>query len=164
MIRGLVILAGFDVFGGISAGITIEGSVFVENGGETGIIPRYRINPDEFVTHTPGPICIETPLAIKETTKVPPISNQNPGVYPRRTIDAIILDMEDALQNDKNLNDSTVSDALADLTALKAQLLRTKTNSEVIKALVFNLSAIPSIQCLAHALSLILESNVRSRQ
>ena len=31
--RGFIILASFDMFGGISAGITIEGSIFVEKGG-----------------------------------------------------------------------------------------------------------------------------------
>ncbi len=43
--RGLVILASLDPFGGISAGITIEGSIFVEKGGETGIIGQYRKSP-----------------------------------------------------------------------------------------------------------------------
>jgi hypothetical protein len=161
--KGLVILAGFDVFGGISAGITIEGSVFVENGGETGIIPRYRINPDEFVTQTPTPMCIETAPMIKETTKASLAATQNPGTLPRRTIDAIFLDMEDILHSDKSVANSIAADALADLTALKAQLFRTKINSEVIKALTSNLSSIPSIRYLADALSLILENNLRFR-
>jgi formylmethanofuran dehydrogenase subunit E len=43
--RGLIILAGFDPFGGISAGITIEGSSFVEKGGKTGIIEQKRKKP-----------------------------------------------------------------------------------------------------------------------
>lgn len=43
--RGLVILAGLDPFGGISAGITMEGSSFVEKGGETGIIKQFRKSP-----------------------------------------------------------------------------------------------------------------------
>src|SRR4030043_1532266 len=43
--RGLIILASFDMFGGISAGITIEGSIFVEQGGETGVIQQYRKTP-----------------------------------------------------------------------------------------------------------------------
>ncbi len=47
--RGFVILASFDMVGGISAGITIEGSVFVEKGGETGMIKQYRKNPQTLV-------------------------------------------------------------------------------------------------------------------
>ncbi len=46
--RGFVIVASFDMFGGVSAGITIEGSIFVEKGGETGIIERYRKIPQPF--------------------------------------------------------------------------------------------------------------------
>src|SRR4030042_3565625 len=47
--RGFIILASFDMVGGIGAGITIEGSVFVEKGGETGIIEQYRKRPQTFV-------------------------------------------------------------------------------------------------------------------
>ncbi len=43
--KGLVYLASTDAWGGISAGITMEGSVFVEKGGETGIIERFRTRP-----------------------------------------------------------------------------------------------------------------------
>src|SRR4030042_4433635 len=43
--RGLIILASFDRFGGISAGMTIEGSIFVEKGGETGMIEKNRQSP-----------------------------------------------------------------------------------------------------------------------
>ena len=43
--KGLVYLASTDVWGGVSAGITMEGSVFVEKGGETGIIERFRKDP-----------------------------------------------------------------------------------------------------------------------
>jgi hypothetical protein len=47
--RGFIILASFDMYGAISAGITIEGSIFVEKGGETGIIKQYRKNPQNSV-------------------------------------------------------------------------------------------------------------------
>src|SRR4030042_5163981 len=53
--RGFVILASFDMVGGISAGITIEGSVFVEKGGETGMIKQYRKNPKTLVRNTLAP-------------------------------------------------------------------------------------------------------------
>ena len=39
--RGFIILASDDRVGGMSAGITLEGSTFVENGGETGMIESY---------------------------------------------------------------------------------------------------------------------------
>jgi hypothetical protein len=155
--KGLVILAGFDVFGGISAGITVEGSIFVENGGETGIIPRYKVSPNEFITHTPGPINSDTPSEIKESIK-PPVATSTPGTYPRRTIDALFLDMEDILQSDRSLSDSTITDAIADLAALKAQLSRSKKNNEVLKALASSLSAIPSLNILMSALYLLLDA------
>jgi hypothetical protein len=46
--RGFIIVASFDMFGGISAGITIGGSIFVEKGGETGMIKQYRKNTQVF--------------------------------------------------------------------------------------------------------------------
>jgi hypothetical protein len=47
--KGLIFLASTDAWGGISAGITVDGSQFVENGGETGIIARYREDPAAFI-------------------------------------------------------------------------------------------------------------------
>src|SRR4030042_6166916 len=47
--RGFIILASFDMLGGISAGITIWGGIFVEKGGETGMIKQYRKNPQTLV-------------------------------------------------------------------------------------------------------------------
>ena len=43
--RGLIISAALDMWGGISAAITMEGSVFVEEGGETGIIAALPSGP-----------------------------------------------------------------------------------------------------------------------
>ena len=74
--RGFIILASLDPLGGISAGITIDGSVFVESGGETGIIDRYRKDPQAFVKAPSEPLTPSAPIAATETEgpegKTPP--------------------------------------------------------------------------------------------
>jgi hypothetical protein len=152
--RGLIILAGFDAFGGISAGITIDGSVFVEKGGATGIIPRYRINPGEFTHEAPGIAFAATLPEISEPAHSP-LADIRPPVFARRTIDGLFQDMEEILSGDKSLSGSEVADAIADLTALRAQISRSKRNSEILSALTSNLSAIPSISLLVSALLLL---------
>lgn len=43
--RGLIHLVSYQVGGGVSASISGEGCLFVERGGETGIIQKYRQKP-----------------------------------------------------------------------------------------------------------------------
>ena len=147
--KGLVIMAGFDSFGGISAGITMEGSILVEKGGQTGIIPKYRMNPGNFISSTTAPILTNTVPKKIPTQSYP---------FPKRSIDALILDMEDILQSDMSLAESTKTDAIADLAALKAQITRTKINFDVVKALVDILTGFVSIHPLMKALSLVLSA------
>src|SRR4030043_901515 len=64
--RGFIIVASFDMFGGISAGITIEGSILVEKGGETGIIKQYQKVPQTFMTPPPEP---SPPVIDRERTE-----------------------------------------------------------------------------------------------
>ena len=52
--RGLVMLS-MDLMGQISALINLEGNSFVEGGGETGIIGRYRQDPGAFLKEEEGP-------------------------------------------------------------------------------------------------------------
>src|SRR5512136_380302 len=107
--RGFVILASFDMLGGISAGITIEGSVFVEKGGETGIIEQYREN-------RPTP-----PIGKKRTEKGD--REQNP-ISARHAVEAILEDIEVMLARDDAVSAEAKKDLLSDLETIKIQMDR----------------------------------------
>jgi hypothetical protein len=155
--RGLIILAGFDVLGGVSAGITMEGSIFVENGGETGAIPRYRKNPSQFIVDSPSPLFPPTPLP--ETTPLS-LSGSKPSFPFNRSVDAILLDLEDAIRAGDELTDDTKNDYLADVSALRSQLARRTKNPESIRVLTLSLPDVQPLVPLVKALVCLIEPYV----
>ncbi len=151
--RGLIILASMDMISGISAGITMEGSVFVEKGGETGIIGKYRENPDKFIVDLPHPFeAAPSPVS-------GPVPNEvRKPFYAGRAIEAILLDIEEMLTVDTDLVTETRKDLLSDLATLKIQMSRNVKNKGVIGALLGNLSGIRSIAPLVTGLNCIVEA------
>ncbi len=155
--RGLIISAAMDMWGGISAAITMEGSIFVEEGGETGIIARYRQDPQAFTKGlSAGPLPAPAPpeeagvgTGVKEI------------VRPRlRAVEAILADIEEVLERDAAAAPAAGSDALADLATLRIQMGRNVKNSQVIEAVLDNLGAIPSIAPLVAGLRCIIGASV----
>jgi hypothetical protein len=155
--RGFVILASFDMLGGIGAGITIEGSVFVEKGGETGIIEQYRKRPQTLVRTPPVP-------------SLPPIDQGNnktgneekqSAFFARRAVEAILEDIADILDRDDTVTVETKNDLLSDLATLKIQLERNVKNRQVIDVILGNLSIVPSIAPFAMGLKHIIEAYLR---
>jgi hypothetical protein len=140
--RGFIILASFDMFGGISAGITIEGSIFVEKGGETGMIEGKRKSPQHAVRTAPEP---------------PP----QPPFFPRRAVDAILEDIGDILKKDDSVADEARQDMLSDLATLKIQMERTLKNREIINVVLVNLSGVSSISPLVAGLKCILDAYMK---
>jgi hypothetical protein len=152
--RGFIILAGMDMFGGISAGITMEGSAFVEKGGETGVIKQYRKDPQTFVRK---PLEFLSPSVARETMET--VSEGKPAVlFASRTVEAILADMKDILERDNTVAAEVKQDLLSDLATLKIQMGRTVKDRRIIDAVLGNLSAVPSIAPLAAAISGILEA------
>jgi hypothetical protein len=155
--RGFIILASLDALGGISAGITIDGSVFVENGGETGIIDRYRKDPQAFVSAPSEPVPPSAPLAGAEA-KGPERENTS---YAGRAVEAILADIEDILDRDPHVSAETRKDVFSDLATLKIQMARNVKNKAVIGAMLESLAAIPSIAPLVTALNCIVVAYFR---
>ena len=155
--RGFIILASLDALGGISAGITIEGSVFVEDGGETGIIGRYRSDPTAFVEALPEP---QAPTLTPEE-KAPRFPQREMVSYAGRAIDAILADIEDMLDRDPNVSPETKNDVLSDLATLKIQMERNVKNKAVIGAMLESLAEVPSIAPLVTALNCIVMAYYR---
>jgi hypothetical protein len=152
--RGFIILASFDMFGGISAGITIEGSIFVEKGGETGIIEQYRKNPQTFIRTLSEP---SPPAIDQERAETMSEERQSP-LFARRAVEAILEDIEDVLERDNIVAAEARKDLLSDLTTLKIQMERNVKNRQIIDVVLANLSGIPSIAPLATGLKCIVEA------
>ncbi len=148
--RGFVYLASTDAWGGVSAGITMEGSVFVEKGGETGIIERFRNDPSSIgMVSQPAPAPFPTqttpePSAPPGAPPLPPTSDHAEGM-----LDAVLSEMATVVQHEMAMEPSTRSDLLADIETLKIQLLRRTKNQAVITAVIDNLSEFPSLAPLA---------------
>jgi hypothetical protein len=155
--RGLIILASMDMFGGISAGITMEGSVFVEKGGETGVILQYRKDPQTFVKALPG---LLSPAVALETTEVAGEEKQGP-FFASRAVKAILADIEEILERDNTVAAEAKKDLLSDLATLRIQMERNVKDKRIIDAVLGNLSCIPSIAPLITGLNSIVKATFR---
>jgi hypothetical protein len=152
--RGFIILASFDMFGGISAGITIEGSIFVERGGETGMIKQYRKPPKTSIV-TPSE---SSPPSIDREKAKTANEEEQSSFFARRAAGAILEDIEDAIERDNTVTDKSKKDLLSDLAVLKIQIERNIKNMQIINAVLSNLSGIPSIAPLVTGLGCIFET------
>jgi len=148
--KGLIYLASTDAWGGVSAGITIDGSSFVEKGGETGIIERYRIDPSS-IGIVPRTESIPLPAQETSLSAGSPESLFQPSVADpsRDMLDAILAEMATAVRTEITAEPSARSDLLDDIETLRIQLSRRTRNQAVIKALLDNLSAFPHLAPLA---------------
>jgi hypothetical protein len=155
--RGFIILASFDMFGGISAGMTMEGGIFVEKGGETGVIERYRKNPKTFAGTSSEP---SPPAIDRERAETVHGEKQSP-FFARRSVEAILEDIEDVLERDDTVAVEAKKDLLSDLATLKIQMGRNVKNRQIISVVLSNLSGIPSIAPLVTGLNCIVEAYFR---
>jgi hypothetical protein len=153
--RGFIIMASFDAFGGISAGITIEGCVFVEQGGETGVIEQYRQDPQRFLT-----VRKEASSQPASEESAPPIfeKGEKPaGFTMGRAVEAILADIEDSLKRDNTVGAEIKKDLLADVETLRIQMARNMKNKAVIEAVLGNLFSISSLAPLVTGLKSIIQ-------
>jgi hypothetical protein len=155
--RGLIILASFDMLGGINAGITMEGSIFVEKGGETGMIEQYRKTPKTLV-RTPFE---SSPPPIDQGRTETVSEERQSSFLARRAVEAILEDIEDILERDETVAADAKKDLLSDLATLKIQMGRNVKSRQIIDVLLGNLSGIPSIAPLVTGLSHIADTYFR---
>jgi hypothetical protein len=155
--RGFIILASFNMLGGISAGITIEGSIFVEKGGETGMIEQYGKSPKTLVRTRSEP---SFPQVHQEKTKTVNEERQSP-FFALRGVEAILEDIKDILERDDTVAADAKRDLLSDLATLKIQIGRNMKSRQIIDVVLSNLSSIPSIAPLVTGLNQIVETYFR---
>ncbi len=155
--RGFIYLASFDRAGGISAGLTIEGSVFVEKGGETGVVKQVRINP-QTLTKT---LSIPSPRPTdQEETKT--VSEETGTlIFARRAVEALLEDIEEMLEKDDTVAEEAKRDLFSDVATFKIQMGRNVKNRQIIGELLGNLSGIPSIAPLVTGLDHIVDAYFR---
>ncbi len=144
--KGLIFLATTDAWGGVSAGITIEGSIFVENGGETGIIERYRNDPASVgLSERPRELILpEQPFpepAFVPDPAAPAAGEDESG----KMIDSILAEMATVIRVELAVDPATRKDLISDVETLQIQLSRQTKNDAVIRALLENLSKFPAI-------------------
>ena len=151
--KNLVYCASFD-WQGISAGLTLEGSVFVDEGGETGIIGRYRKDPASFLKWTPPDAEPEMPSAGTPQ----PVDAAPAAPLPERALQAVITAIAAVSDADPSLTPDAKKDLLQDLETLASQLGRANPNKPVIVGLLDSLSATPSIGPLVTQLRQLLGS------
>jgi len=150
--RGFIILASDDRVGGMSAGITLEGSTFVESGGKTGRIESYRRPLESFsksiFAPSPLPIDRERTEAMKE---------QQDFIYARHAVEALLEDIEDALKKDDTVAAEVKSDLLSDVATFRIQMDRNVKSRQIIDVLLSHLSRTPSIAPLVTGLTHIID-------
>jgi len=155
--RGFIILASLDMLGRMSAGITIEGSIFVEKGGETGMIEQYRKNSQTLAKtpSDPSPSPID-----QERTEMVNEGKQNP-FFARRTVEALLDDIEDVLERDETVAPEAKRDLLSDLATFNIQMGRSVKSRQIIDVVLGNLSRIRSIAPLVTGLNHIVDTYFR---
>jgi len=153
--RGFIILASFDMLGGMSAGITFEGSVFVEKGGETGMIERYLKDSRASVRNPPESFL--SPYD-QEGTEMADEEKRDP-FFARRAVEALLEDIEDILERDETVSPEAKGDLFSDLATFKIQMGRNVRNRQVIDVVLDNLSRIPSIAALISGLNHIVDTH-----
>jgi hypothetical protein len=152
--RGFIILASSDMLGGISAGITIEGSIFVEKGGETGIIEQYHKNAQTLAKAPSEPF--PSPVD-QERTETVNEEKQDP-FFARRAVEALLEDIKDVLERDDTVAPEDKRDLISDLATFKIQMGRNVRNRQIIDVVLGNLSSIPSIAPLITGLNHIVDT------
>ncbi len=155
--RGFIIVASFDMFGGISAGMTIEGSVFVEKGGETGMIEQYCKPPRTFVRVPSEP---PPPAMDRERSETVNEEKQSP-FFARRSVEAILEDIKDVLERDDTMAAEAKKDLLSDLAMLKIQMERNVKIRQIIDVVLDHLASVPSIAPLVAGLNCITDAYFR---
>jgi hypothetical protein len=131
--KGLV-LASADPTGEVTAMIHGAGCVYVEEGGETGIIPKYLKDPASFLPNRQD-------------------SGESAGPSHERlvlgaTIHGRLLEIVETAKSDPLLAGDRFEDLMRDIETLNLQLGRQTRNDAFVNPLLDQMAAIPSVRSL----------------
>jgi len=151
--RGHVMLSA-GPWSALSAMVSADGTSFVENGGETGIIKAYRSNPQEIIDLVTREI--QTPgESVKDFSQEPQLEKTLDSSL-GEMIQTILSGIGSVLINDSSITASVREDAIKDLESLKNQLSRTTRNWRLVEMLLDALAEIPSLLPGLKSLAVIL--------
>jgi len=123
--------------------ITGTGAVFVENGGNTGIITKYRHEPQSFIVNINRSINIHGDMTKSNLSTNS--SNVTQIVENTSEVTALLKKISETLEMDSSQTKEIIEDALKDIESLKVQLNKNEKNKTVIESLLGMLSNISSI-------------------
>ena len=137
--RGLI-LASFSMVT-INAGITGEGSLFVEQGGQTNVIPQYRKDPSSFTivdhsTHFHGSVS-DSNVAVGSRDVTQSIKSTETTT--------LLNEIHQTLVNDQSLESEARAELLRDVETLRAELSRAVPRQGVLKTILSTLKDVASI-------------------
>ncbi len=121
--------------------ITNDGSLFAEQGGETGIIKEYRSYREKAEAIQPTP------------DHTPHEETSAPGVPSEAAFHGLIMEIMHVLINDGTIDTETRDYLLKDVDALNTQLSKQAINRKLVEMLLKNLGNHPSIKDLIRKLS-----------
>jgi len=125
------------------ARITGEGAIFIERGGDTGIIRKYRNEPSSFIVNVDSSTNIYGDVSNSAVAANSPGATQTVSIG--CDVKGILAQIVKALCSDASLSPAQLTDALQDIQTLKLQLAKTARNRSLIESILGNLANISSI-------------------
>jgi hypothetical protein len=136
------------------ATLTGQGAVFVESGGESGIIRKYNANPAAFVINVDNRTTVQGNISNSNISSHS--SNVNQQIQLAPNIAALLTAMVEKLNADNSISKDALSDALRDIETLKIQISKSGRNRNIIELIFSNLANISSIGSFVTQLSQLL--------
>lgn len=128
--------------------LTGEGRLYVERGGDTGVIRQYERQPSLFVVNVTGE---GHNVAVSQTGAVSQVSN-------RETNELLVLveEIERELERDDSLSAEDKAGFRTDLDAVRGQLLKPEPNRKALRSLLEPMAGIASVGSFVTSLLEIL--------
>jgi hypothetical protein len=151
--RGLI-TGSFASGPSVHVSITGEGTLFVEQGGNTGVIRNYREHPQTFT------------VAIDQSTHFhATVENSNVAIHspearqhlaPSAEISSLLAAIEASVQTDSRLDQHRRDEALSDISVLRTELARERPRRPVADSILATLGDLSSITSLLMQLQPLL--------
>lgn len=132
--------------GGVRAKITGEGAVFVESGGETGVIREYRTHPESYrisidqSTHFHGDI-YGSNLAVHSAQVTQESSSSSGSEF-------LLSEIAAGIRADTTLSEQLRKESLSDVAALRAELQKQRPRRGIIDVVISHLGDVASVTSL----------------
>jgi hypothetical protein len=143
--RGLI-QAVFVSGPAVRAAITGEGSLFVERGGDTGVIRYYREHPQNFN------VAIDQSTHFHATVAGSNVavhsSNTTQRLEPPLDICSLLAAMEATIRSSADISERRREEALSDVAVLHSELAREKPRKPVVEAILATFGDLSSITSL----------------